>query len=257
MPPAKTPEALDPLARHAALVAELAHIDELADADAVEAAKLRAEECPGNPSAPRRGPLMPEKTEAALAQARVDLIRGNGSQAEVDRLVKHREKVRAQIAELEERNEARHAAKRQVWADIEALVEAELPAFVAEARRLSELAHEALGELTKDDRLAHAHESWQRAASYWTALGRQHSGRLARDFVTFRPVPPFPMPLVTEVLDAQCLPEDVAIADAAGDQLGTTIEFEDRLGHIVEAPAGSREAAHMDATEHYRRASHT
>jgi hypothetical protein len=251
----KAPEALDPLERHAQLVAELEHIQELADADEVEAAKLRAAECPGHPTMPnKRGPLLAQQTESDLAQARVALIRGTGTQAEVERLEAKREEVEKQIRQLQEREAARSAARQAVWADIEALVEEELPAFVAEARRLSEVAHEALGELTKDDRLARAHATWQEAASYWQRLGRTHNGSLPRDFVSHRPVPPFPMPPVAQVIGAKCLPEDVIIADAAGDELGTTIRWVDRLDHIVEAPAGSREAQHLDQSPHYRRA---
>jgi|tagenome__1003787_1003787.scaffolds.fasta_scaffold20559544_2 hypothetical protein len=249
--PQATPEALDPLERHAQLVAELEHIEELADADGVEFAELRAAELP---AASNVGQLTPQATEKALAQARVDVIRGkDGAQAEVDRLTAKRAEVEAHIRELADRAAARHAARAAVLKDIEALVHDELPAFMAEARRLSEVAHEALGELTRDDRLTHAHETWEEARGYWRRLARTHTGTLARDFVKVSEPPPCPMPRVADVLAVECLPSEVTIADAAGDELGTVIDFEDRNGATVKAPAGSREAANLDASEHYRR----
>lgn len=246
---ATEPTALD---RYEALFAELEHVEELADADMAEDHAIRSVECPGRADTPYRGLLKPEATEQALEAARVALIRGLGTQADVDALIAKRAELLEAIQELEERKAARARARKAIMQDIEVLVEEHLAEFLELGRRLSADAESALAEVIGDDRIIKAHQKWSEAASFWRTLERTHDGALHRDFVSFdTSIQACPLPDQDAVARASAVPRAVRVAAESGNLAhlgnGRMLTFRHHEGLTVDVAAGENEALRLSA----------
>jgi hypothetical protein len=180
----KTAAEPTPLEKRDALYVELENLACHIDGLALEERQLREEQdCQHGPHT--RSDLTPRKAETDLAQARVNMIRGKATQADIDRLVAARAAAEEAIRDLIERQRAAASARKAIYRDIDLLVKRNLPAFIDEARQKSAAAREALDALTANDAIAHARQLHSEARQAWTWLSREASGMSTRDEVSF------------------------------------------------------------------------